>query len=279
MGKKIRRLLSILLSLALILGMMPGMSLTAYAGDVACPNCGSTNTEQVSGDNYFCLDCYNPFHYVDAGDTIEGAGTEDDPYLIGSLGSLMSVCNEWADEYGDEEVYIKLKNNITFGSSTFYIRCNVNLNLDDYTVGEDEYDRFYVENGTLSVSGGTGSIYNLELYNGAAVYLNSGDIKNVHVDSDSSFVMNGGSVSNNLRCYGSSTTTINGGTVASVYTADQSTLIIDDGTFSNGAFSNGAFQVNDESTVIINDGTFEIITLYEDCICTVNGGTFTSGSF
>ena len=307
MEKKIRGLLSILLSLALILGMMPGMTLTVFAGDVecpycygnntqnmggnsyycndccdsftftpgpACPECGSTNTEQVSGDNYFCKNCYTPFHYVDAGDTIEGAGTEDDPYLIGSLASLMSVCNEWPDEHEDETVYIELKDNITFGSSTFYLRCNVNLNLNDYTVGEDEYTRFYVENGTLSVSGAAGSIYNLELYNGAAVYLNSGDIKNVHVDSDSSFVMNGGSVSNDLSCYGSSTTTINDGTVVSVYTDDQSTLTINDGTFSNGSF-----LVYDESTVIINDGTFEGITLYEDCICTVNGGTFTSASF
>ncbi|MBR3641023.1 MAG: hypothetical protein IKN53_03215, partial [Oscillibacter sp.] len=52
-----KRLLSILLTLAMLLGLMPGMSLTAYAAPT-CPNpgCRSTNIESL-GDEWECRDC------------------------------------------------------------------------------------------------------------------------------------------------------------------------------------------------------------------------------
>ena len=198
-----------------------------------CENCGSTNTQHVSGDRYFCLDCYEQFEYADPGDTVEGDGTENNPYLVGSLASFNSVCNEW---FEDEPVYIKLKGNITLGGDRLTISRDVNLDLDDYNIGEDEYSEFICSGGTLNVTGGTGCIYYLQVSDDATVNLN-------------------------------------GGTVGKIYTEDNAVLNINDVTQTGGVF-----LINEESVVTINGGNFYDLTLYDDCQCTVTGGTFTNYS-
>ena len=45
MKKKLKKLLGVLLCLTLVLGMMPGMSLTVYADTVASGNCGASTNE------------------------------------------------------------------------------------------------------------------------------------------------------------------------------------------------------------------------------------------
>ena len=53
-----KKTLAILLSLVLMLGLMPGMSVTAYA-QLRCPHCHSTNVEYDSDyDDYFCWNCH-----------------------------------------------------------------------------------------------------------------------------------------------------------------------------------------------------------------------------
>ena len=302
MGKTMKKLLSAVLSIVMVISLLPSFSLTAAADQVQCPNCGSTdldnyggnsyfcnacgedftlpgppcpncqstNTTQISADRYFGVNCDEDFQYIDPNDTVEGDGTQNNPYLVGSLASFQRVCSQW---YEDDPVYIKLKDDITFGTATFFISCNVNLDLDNCDIGEDQTTRFGIsEDNTLNITGATGRIYSLQANYGATVILTSGTIENIDLEDGSKFVMNGGCVSDEIECNEDTTTTINGGTVEEIFTNFNADVVI------NNVTTIGNLLINGESTVTIYDGAIRDLKLDDECRCTVNGGSFTQSS-
>ena len=272
-----RKLLSVLLALAMVIGLLPGMGLTVHADQVQCPECGSTNVEQIYGNQYKCNDCFGWFEYTPSGppdpsDTVEGDGSEYNPYMVGSCNALVSLCNSFRDEwYEDYAPYVQLKANIEFNNSIMTLGYGINLNLDTYHIDCGEMETRF-ESGTFTVTGGTGSyISKVSIQEGATVTLNSGTIKDVTVDN-STLVINGGSITEDFETDNHAVIEMNNGTACEIDVDDTSEFTMTGGTVENFIHLNG------QSTSVISGGTIPGLTLYGSAVCEVSGGTFTAVS-
>ena len=58
---RIRKPLSVLLSILMVLSVFGGMTFTAYAVEVICPYCDNPDIEDIGSGNWFCPDCKNTF--------------------------------------------------------------------------------------------------------------------------------------------------------------------------------------------------------------------------
>ena len=266
------RVIGILLTVVMLLGLIPAMSLTAFADEITCPECGSTNTMQISGDNYFCLECYEGFHYVDPSDTVEGDGSEYDPYMVGSCNALLNLCISFRDEwYEDYAPYVQLKANIEFNDFIMTLGYGINLNLDTYHIDSGVMETRF-EGGNFTITGGTGSyISKLRIQEGATVNLNGGTLKEVIVDN-STLVINGGSITEDFETDNHAVIEMNNGTACEIDIDDTSEFTMTGGTVEN------FIHLNDQSTSVISGGTIPGLTLYGSAACEVSGGTFTAGS-
>ncbi|MBR4720446.1 MAG: zinc ribbon domain-containing protein, partial [Clostridia bacterium] len=300
------RALSWLLSIALVLGLIPAMSLTAFADEITCPECGSTdveqvygsqykcnecyewfeytpsgppcpecgstNTQQMSGNYYFCFDCYESFEYTDPSDTVEGDGSEYNPYMVGSCNALLNLCISFQDEwYEDYAPYVQLKADIDFNNFIMTLGYGINLNLDTYHINCGVMETRF-EGGNFTVTGGTGSyISKLRIQEGATVNLNSGTLKDVTVDN-STLVINGGSITEDFETDNHAVVEMNNGTVCEIDMDDTSEFTMTGGTVENFIHLNG------QSTSVISGGTIPGLTLYGSAACEVTGGTFTAVS-
>ena len=238
-----------------------------------CDECGSTNTQQMSGDMYMCHDCYNNFHWTDPGSTVEGDGSQYDPYMVGSYSALVNLCNSFADEwYEDYAPYIKLKANIEFSGVIMTLGYGFNLDLDNYHIDGGEWEiRFSGGEYPFTVTGNTGYINKLRVMDGATVNLNSGTIKDVTVDN-STLVINGGSITEDFETDNYAVIEMDNGTVCEIDMDDTSEFTMTGGTVNNFIHLNG------QSTSVISGGTIPGLTLNGSATCQVSGGTFTAVS-
>ena len=238
-----------------------------------CDECGSTNTQQMSGDMYMCHDCYNNFHWTDPGSTVEGDGSQYDPYMVGSYSALVNLCNSFADEwYEDYAPYIKLKANIEFSGVIMTLGYGFNLDLDNYHIDGGEWEiRFSGGEYPFTVTGNTGYINKLRVMDDATVNLNSGTIKDVTV-ADSTLVINGGSITEDFETDNHAVIEMINGTACEIDMDDTSEFTMTGGTVENFIHLNG------QSTSVISGGTIPGLTLYGSAACEVSGGTFTAGS-
>ena len=237
-----------------------------------CPECGSTNTLQMSGNYYMCSDCSNNFKYVDPSDTVEGDGSEYDPYMVGSYSALVNLCNSFRDEwYEDYAPYVQLKADIDFSNVIMTLSYGINLNLDTYHIDCGQMETRF-EGGIFTVTGSTGSyISKLRIQDYATVNLNSGTLKDVTV-CNSTLVINGGSITEDFETDDYAVIEMDNGTVCEIDMDDTSELLMTGGTVENFIY------LNDQSTSVISGGTIPGLTLYGSAACQVSGGTFTAVS-
>ncbi|MBE6742218.1 MAG: hypothetical protein E7570_07960, partial [Ruminococcaceae bacterium] len=236
-----------------------------------CPECGSTNTQQMSGEYYMCLDCNENFRYVDPNDTVEGDGSEYDPYMVGSYNALVNLCNSFWDEwYEDYAPYVQLKADIDFSNVIMTLGYGINLNLDTYHIDCGQMETRF-EGGNFTVTGSTGGyISKLRIQEGATVNLNSGTLKDVTVDN-STLVINGGSITEDFETDNHAVVEMNNGTACEIDMDDTSEFTMTSGTVENFIHLNG------QSTSVISGGTIPGgLILNGSAACEVSGGTFTA---
>ena len=237
-----------------------------------CPECGSTNTQQMSGNYYYCENCYENFEYTDPSDTVEGDGSEYNPYMVGSYTALVSLCNSFRDEwYEDYAPYVQLKADIEFNNFILTLGYGINLNLDTYHIDSGVMQTRF-EGDNFTITGGTGSyISKAYIQDGATVNLNSGTLEEVTVDN-CELVINGGSITEDFETDNHAVVEMNNGTACEIDMDDTSEFTMTGGTVNN------FIHLNDQSTSIISGGTIPGLTLYGSATCAVSGGTFTAGS-
>ena len=266
-----KQLLAILLSLVLVLGLLPGMSLTAYAeGNVASVTNGSTTTEYTTLDN--ALNNWTNgttltlLADVTANSTISVSVTKTldlngHGIRMTGNGSVISVGNNVSLTINDSDTtrehYITLtnyrgtavsdtgtENAITKGSGVIkfsggYITGGTGTNVSNYNLGGGAY----VNGGTLVLNNGT-ILGNYSVNDGGGVW----------VGNTGTFTMNGGKIMLNKPEGGGAITVGNNG-----YSNNTSEI----GTFT----MNGGFITQNTSTfdngycggVRANNGTIYVL--------------------
>ena len=263
-----KKIIALFIAVMMVVSAIP---FTAFAA-VQCPECGSTNTQQMSGNYYYCDNCGENFEYTDPGDTVEGDGSPENPYMVGSSSALVSLCISFRDEwYEDYAPYVQLKADIDFNNFIMTLGYGINLNLDTYHIDSGVMETRF-EGGNFTITGGTGSyISKLPIQDGATVNLNSGTIKDVTVDN-CKLVINGGSITEDFETDSHADIEMNNGTACEIDMDDTSEFTMTGGTVENFIHLNG------QSTSDISGGTGPGLTLNGSAACEVSGGTFTAGS-
>ena len=249
---------------------------------------------------------------------IDGTGTQNDPYIIGTTKvyeSIDRVLASLSNDTGDVIICDGLKGKLS--------NCNKYNDLSTAIASRNKGTIILVNDTIVSqkITLGTGKEYVLEL-NGYKIESSTVNTESTTwADSHIIFYLNGGKLTSNdkigtggayagkdsrvfnvktgsltinsgdyngrqvIVTTGNANVEINGGTFNSKYTtsvgANDGNIVINGGTFTSNVTTTGVITASSPGRITINNGTFTCnvaSVVRNDSIMTINGGTFTGGA-